>query len=109
MKLNKAVNGFAAIAQESRLQIFRLLMEQWPEGVSAGSIAEALNIPATTLSFHLSQLSGAKLIESRKEGRSVIYTVNLKRAKKLAKVLTKKDLERKTPETGKDSEETLTI
>lgn len=90
MKFKKAEIGFAALAQESRLAVYRMLVEKWPEGMSAGAIAEALAIPATTLSFHLSQLSTAKLVDSQKEGRSIIYSANMKRARKLAKFLTRK-------------------
>jgi DNA-binding transcriptional ArsR family regulator len=88
MKLNKAVTALDALAQESRLLIFRLLMEQGEAGLSAGSIAEQLHIAPATLSFHLSQLSAARLLESHKEGRSVIYKANVKRVRKLAKFLT---------------------
>ena len=88
MKLNKAISALDALAQESRLLIFRLLMEQGEAGLSAGSIAEQLQIAPATLSFHLSQLSAARLLESHKEGRSVIYKANVKRVRKLAKFLT---------------------
>lgn len=88
MRYDKAIRALDALAQESRLAVFRLLMEEGEGGMSAGSIAERLSIPPATLSFHLSQLSGARLVESRKEGRSVIYTPNVKRVRKLAKFLT---------------------
>ena len=88
MKLNKAISALDALAQESRLLIFRLLMEQGEAGLSAGSIAEQLQIAPATLSFHLSQLSAARLLESHTEGRSVIYKANVKLVRKLAKFLT---------------------
>lgn len=88
MRTDKAIRALDALAQESRLAVFRLLMEEGDAGLAAGAISERLGIPPATLSFHLSQLSGAKLLESRKEGRSVIYTANFKRVKKLAKFLT---------------------
>lgn len=88
MKINRALAALDALSQESRLLIFRLLMEQGEAGLSAGSISEKLRIPPTTLSFHLSQLSTARLVDSHKEGRSVIYKANLKRIKKLSKFLT---------------------
>lgn len=88
MKTSKAVSALDALSQESRLLIFRLLMEQGEAGLSAGSISEQLGIPPATLSFHLSQLSSARLLDSHKEGRSVIYKANYKRIRKLAKFLT---------------------
>jgi len=91
LKENKVLQALSALAQESRLAIFRLLMEK-NEGVPAGQIAEELGIPATTMSFHLSQLKNAGLIESHKDGRSIIYSANRKRAKKMTKyVLAKPD------------------
>jgi DNA-binding transcriptional ArsR family regulator len=88
MKISKAVSALDALSQESRLLIFRLLMEQGEAGLSAGNISEQLSIPPATLSFHLSQLSSARLLDSHKEGRSVIYKANYKRIRKLAKFLT---------------------
>lgn len=88
LKPKKALNALAALAHESRLDIFLLLTKAGETGVPAGTIAENLKIPAATLSFHLSNLSAAGLVKSRKEGRMVIYTANLKRLKKLAKFLT---------------------
>lgn len=88
MKIKKAISALDALAQESRLLVFRLLMEQGEAGLSAGAISEQLQIPPATLSFHLSQLSSARLLDSHKEGRSVIYKANVKRVRKLAKFLT---------------------
>lgn len=88
MKPKKAVAALSALAHESRLDIFRLLLNKGEEGMAAGALAEALQIPAATLSFHLSQLSGAGLIKSTKDGRSVIYRASYKRLKKLTKFLT---------------------
>lgn len=92
MRLDKAVRALSALAQESRLSIFRMLMEEGDAGLSAGVISERLNIPPATLSFHLSQLSGARLLESHKEGRSVIYKANAKKIKKLSKFLNSRGL-----------------
>lgn len=86
MKENKVLKALAALAQESRLAIFRLLMEKG-EGMSAGAIAEQLGIPATTMSFHLAQLKNARLIDSQKDGRSIIYSANRKRAKRMSKYI----------------------
>lgn len=90
MKSHKALAALAALAQESRLAVFRLLLQE-EKGLAAGDIAESLNIPPTTMSFHLSQLKTGGLVESRKEGRSVIYTANRKRAKKLVQYVMGKD------------------
>lgn len=94
MKEKKAVTALSALAQESRLAVFRLLMEQ-PEdsGLAAGDIATRLNVPATTMSFHLSQLKTAGLVDAVKQGRSIIYTANKKRAKKLCRFLMGKKTE----------------
>lgn len=76
MQTRQAIGALGALAQESRLAIFRLLVERGPEGLSAGAIAEALDIPASSLSFHLAQLSHAGLIRQRRESRSLIYCVD---------------------------------
>src|SRR5690242_8529042 len=76
MPTKHAIAALGALAQESRLAIFRLLVERGPEGLAAGAIAEKLKIPAPTLSFHLQQLMHADLIEQRRESRSLIYSAN---------------------------------
>ncbi len=76
MKANSAIDALAALAQETRLVVFRLLVRQGPDGLAAGAIAEELGIPAPTLSFHLGQLSAAGLVVSRRAGRSIIYGAN---------------------------------
>jgi DNA-binding transcriptional ArsR family regulator len=68
-----AVTALAALAQESRLATFRLLVQAGPSGLAASRIAEALGIPPSSLSFHLKELSNANLIVPRQEGRFVIY------------------------------------
>lgn len=88
MKLESAVEALAALAQESRLAIFRLLVQAGQEGVAAGAIGEQLGIPPATLSFHLKNLSHAKLIDSRTEGRYVIYRANYNEMDKLIAYLT---------------------
>jgi len=67
------VRSLAALAQQSRLEVFRMLVQAGPEGLPAGEIAERLGIPASTLSFHVKALSHAGLIESRAEGRFIFY------------------------------------
>ena len=77
MELNFAVQALSALGQESRLRVFRLLINRGPQGMPAGDIAEQLKIPANTMSSHLAVLSRAGLVASRKEGRSVIYRVDV--------------------------------
>lgn len=71
-----AVIQLASIAQEARLDIFRMLVQAGSKGLSAGLVAEQLKIPASTLSFHLKELSRAGLLNSRQEGRFVYYIAN---------------------------------
>ncbi len=77
MEMTTAVTALSALAQESRLRVFRLLARQGTEGLPAGQIAERLQITPATLSFHLNQLSHAGLIVSRRQGRSVIYGLSV--------------------------------
>jgi DNA-binding transcriptional ArsR family regulator len=88
MKINVAVDALAALAQESRLEIFRLLVRTGKEGLAAGVLAETLGIPSATMSFHLKTLTHAKLIKSRTEGRYVIYSANFAEMDKLIAYLT---------------------
>ncbi|QDO98543.1 winged helix-turn-helix transcriptional regulator [Ferrovibrio terrae] len=74
-----AVRSFAALAQDTRLAIYRQLVEAGPSGLSAGALAEALAVPAPTLSFHLAQLRGAGLITQQRSSRSLIYAVDITR------------------------------
>ena len=76
MKTKDALFALGALAQESRLAIFRLLVELGPDGSSVGKIADALSLPAATLSFHLKELAHAGLLVSRQEGRFVWYVAN---------------------------------
>ena len=76
MDAKAAVRSLAALAQDSRLEVFRLLVQAGPEGWPAGEIAERLDIPASTLSFHVKALSHAGLIESRQHGRFIYYSAN---------------------------------
>lgn len=75
MELKNAVGTLSALAQETRLRLFRILVEKGPAGLAAGTLAELLGIPANTLSFHLAQLSGAGLVRSHREGRRIVYAV----------------------------------
>ena len=76
MKSKDAVSALSALAQENRLDVFRLLVQAGPEGLAAGQIAEKLDVPPPTLSFHLAQLRHAGLIHQRRDGRSLIYAAN---------------------------------
>lgn len=76
MDIQNAIIAFDALSQETRLKAFRLLVEQGSTGVPAGTLSETLGVPHNSLSFHLSHMSNAGLVTSRKEGRSVIYVAN---------------------------------
>ncbi|MBP0016604.1 MAG: helix-turn-helix transcriptional regulator [Cyanobacteria bacterium SBLK] len=84
----EAVRALAALAQMSRLAIFRLLVRQGPEGMPAGKIAKTLNIPLATLSFHLQQLSQARLVCACREGRYIIYSAHYQQMNALIYYLT---------------------
>lgn len=71
-----AVLALSALAHESRLQVHRLLVKAGEDGLSAGAIAEHLGIPASSLSFHLAHMQSADMVRQRREGRSLIYSVN---------------------------------
>lgn len=76
METTQAVQALSALAQDSRLAIFRLLVQAGPEGMAAGQIGEKLELPPATLSFHLAGLTRAGLARSRPEGRFVIYSAD---------------------------------
>ncbi len=76
METKAVIEALSALAQESRLAAFRLLVQQGPEGLAAGTLAERLSIPPATLSFHLKELTRAGLISQRQEGRFVIYSTD---------------------------------
>jgi len=75
MKSETAIQRLSALAQEARLDVFRLLVKAGPEGMAAGEIARKLDIAANTLSAQLLLLSTAGLVRARREGRSIIYAV----------------------------------
>ena len=76
METTQALQSLSALAQESRLAIFRLLVQAGPAGMPAGAIGEELHLPPATLSFHLAGLTRAGLARSRQEGRFVIYSAD---------------------------------
>ena len=84
----QALSALSALAQESRLAAFRLLVEAGPSGLPAGEIAERLEVPPATLSFHLAQLVQARLLSARRLGRCVIYTANFAEMQRLMAYLT---------------------
>ena len=73
MNSETAISALGALAQEHRLALFRLLVQAGEEGMAAGTIAEALGVPNSSLSFHLAQLSRAGLIRQERRHRSLIY------------------------------------
>ncbi len=76
METKRAVQALGALAQDTRLGIYRLLVQAGPEGMAAGSIGEKLDLPPATLSFHLAGLTRAGLAQSRQVGRYVIYSAD---------------------------------
>jgi DNA-binding transcriptional ArsR family regulator len=88
MKKSTAIAALGALAQETRLDIFRLLVQRGPEGMAAGEIGERLGQPSPTLSFHLNQLRFAGLIAPRRKSRSIIYSANFRTMEDLLGYLT---------------------
>jgi DNA-binding transcriptional ArsR family regulator len=88
MESKNAVPALAALAQEHRLAVFRLLVQAGLEGLPPGQIAERLKLAPPTLSFHLAQLKHADLVQVRRDGRSLIYTVNYEAMNELMAFLT---------------------
>jgi DNA-binding transcriptional ArsR family regulator len=76
METTNAIQALGALAQETRLGIYRLLVQAGPPGRAAGAIGDALGIPPATLSFHLAQLANAALVRARQEGRFVYYSAD---------------------------------
>jgi DNA-binding transcriptional ArsR family regulator len=76
MDIKHAINAFTALSQETRLKVFKILIEYGSSGTAAGTISDRLGIPHNTLSFHLSHLTQAGLITARKDGRLMIYAAN---------------------------------
>ena len=88
MKSTDAVRALGALAQETRLAIFRLLITHGPQGLTAGKIAAELDILPATLSFHLKELSAAGLLAARTEGRFIYYAAGFDRMNELLSFLT---------------------
>lgn len=88
MEKKSVVNALASLAQESRLDIFRILVQAGPEGLPAGKISEMTGIPPSTMSFHLKEMSHAGMVYSRQESRFVIYSANFETMNSLIGYLT---------------------
>ena len=88
MELETAIKRLSAIAQEARLEVFRLLVKAGPAGMAAGDIARDLSVAANTMSAQLLVLSNAGLVRARRDGRSIIYAVNYEAMRDLLVFLT---------------------
>ena len=88
MQTKKVVSALAALAQETRLAVFRLLVQAGPEGMAATKISEQIGIPGSSLSFHLKEMLHADLVTSRQESRFVIYSANFATMSGLIEFLT---------------------
>lgn len=88
MKPIEAVEALAALAQDSRLALFRMLVKRGREGYTPTQLSEKLDVPSPTLSFHLKELQRANLIEARREGRFLFYSPNFLRMNQLLGFLT---------------------
>jgi DNA-binding transcriptional ArsR family regulator len=88
MEMTHAVRALAALAQDTRLSIFRLLVEAGTTGLAAGEIAAAVGVSPTNLSFHLKELAHAGLVRSRQDGRYVFYSANYGQMNELLTYLT---------------------
>lgn len=88
MEIKDAVSALAALAQETRLSIFRLLIEAGPDGMAAGRIGEALKVPGATLSFHLKDLARTGLVSARQDKQFIYYAVDFERMAELMTFLT---------------------
>lgn len=88
MEKTDAVAALAALAQDNRLDVFRLLVQAGPGGLSAGAVATALDLPPNTLTFHFDRLRMAGLVTAHREGRSVIYAAQFDKMNALLGFLT---------------------
>ena len=88
MEKTDAVAALAALAQDNRLDVFRLLVQAGPEGMPAGAVADALDLAPNTLTFHFDRLRTAGLVTARREGRSIIYAAKFEQMNALVAFLT---------------------
>ena len=89
MKKTQALAAFGALSQETRLDIFRRLIREFPEPMAAGDIAAALDVPSSTLSTHLAILARAGLVKSERQGRAILYRADTEGARDLLSFLVK--------------------
>ena len=89
MEKTDVVAALAALAQDNRLDVYRLLVQAGPEGMPAGAVAESLDLAPNTLTFHFDRLRGAGLVSVRREGRSMIYAARYEAMNGLTAFLTK--------------------
>ncbi|SOY63956.1 putative transcriptional regulator, ArsR domain [Cupriavidus taiwanensis] len=88
METTHALEALAALAHSIRLSVFRMLVQAGPAGLPAGQIAESMEMPASSLSFHLKELHRAGLLSSRQDGRSIIYMARFETMNALLAYLT---------------------
>lgn len=88
--MKQGLEALTALAQDTRLNIFRLLVEHGSQGLPAGAIGSRLGLPNATLSFHLKELSRAELVHAEPQGRSIIYSANFQTMNGLIAFLTDK-------------------
>ena len=88
MRLEDAIRALSALAQDTRLAVFRMMIREAPHGLPAGTIAERLRVPSATLSFHLAQLERAHLLTSRRRRRQIIYAADFEGTRRLLSFLT---------------------
>ncbi len=103
MEMYGAIEAFASLSQETRLKVFKLLLEYGTDGLIPGKIAAELKIPDNTLSFHLSHMSRAGLVTSKKQGRSVTYYANCDLITGLIEYLQENCCAREAPSKSKKS------
>ncbi len=88
MEEKDAIDALGALAQETRLAVFRLLVREGPNGLAAGALAERLGVAPSTLSFHLAQMERAKLLRSWRQSRQVLYAADYEGTRRLIAFLT---------------------
>ena len=88
MEVNEVVRSLSALAQPVRLQVFRCLVVAGPEGLTPGALVEAIGVPATSLSFHLKELTHAGLVSQERQGRNLIYRAAFEQMNALLSYLT---------------------
>lgn len=107
MESSQAIRALGALAQETRLSIYRLLVQAGPTGLSVGEIGAELSVAPATLSFHLKELAAAQLIGARQEGRYIYYATRYERMDELLGYLSEKCCVRDCGPQRRKSNETL--